>query len=458
MSVILTVALFFLAMLALGWFARGKVDNVEDFVVAGRRLPLALAVPTLLATWFGAGTLLVAADEVHARGLTGAALDPIGAGFCLLIAGAVLARPLWRMKLVTLPDFFARVYGPRAERWAGVLQIPGYLGWVAAQYTALAAIIASASGLPLAPLVALVALVGLVYTLLGGMWAVTLTDAIQMALLALGLLVMLAIMLAELGGGALAAGASRLLAQTPSERLALVPPGGLAAFSTALLAGSLGNIPSQDLTQRMFAARSERVAARACMISGALYLSLGMIPVVLALGAGILVPAAPSEGILAALAAAILHPTVAWIFTLTVAAAVLSSIDSGILAPASVLARNVLVPLGLSESLRLHRVCVALIALGALVIAYVGEDTYAILEASYEIGMVTLLVPLVLGVYRPRSGRACLAAMAVGTTIWAVHMVLGLDGLGGTELPVGLAATLAALVAYLVTGEPSSDV
>ena len=181
-----------------------------------------------------------------------------------------------------------------------------------------------------------------------------------------------------------------------------------------------------------------------------------MIPVVLALGAGVLVPDAPSEGVLAALAAAILHPAVAWIFSLTVAAAVLSSIDSGILAPATVLARNVLVPIGLSESVRLHRVCVAIIAVAALVVAYLGEDTYAILEASYEIGMVTVLVPLVLGVYWPRGPNACLASMLVGTAIWGAHMLLGLDGLFATALPMGLGATLFALATYAVV--PRSEV
>lgn len=445
MAVLIATISFFVVMLALGYFARGKIDTVEDFVVAGRRLPLTLAVPTVLATWFGAGTLLVAADEVHARGLSGAVLDPIGAGLCLLLAGPLLARPLWRMRLTTLPDLFARVHGPRAEWWAGVLQVPSYLGWVAAQYCALATLLASASGLPLGPLLAAVAGVGVLYTLLGGMWAVSWTDAIQMALLTLGLLLMFALLLAKLGGFA-------WLGELPRERLTLLGPGEAGAFTAALLAGSLGNMPSQDLAQRMFSAASEEVAYRACMISGLLYLSLGMIPVVLALGAGVLVPEAGSEGVLASLAELLFHPALAWIFSLTVAAAVLSSIDSGILAPASVLARNVLAPLGFAESLALHRSCVVIVGSLALVLAYLGEDTFSLLEASYELGMVTLLVPLVLGLYLPRGPRACLGAMTVGTTLWTAHMILGVEGLFGTALPMGLGATLAALAAYLTLG------
>lgn len=199
--------------------------------------------------------------------------------------------------------------------------------------------------------------------------------------------------------------------------------------------------------------------ALAVILAGATGLPVALLVsvVALALGAGLLVPDAAPEGILAALAAAILHPAIAWIFTLTVAAAVLSSIDSGILAPATVLARNVVVPLGASESVRLHRVCVAIIALAALVIAYIGDDTYTILEASYEIGMVSLLVPLVMGVYRPRGPLACLWSMAVGTTLWLGHLVFGVEGLFGTELPKGLGSMVAAWLAYLVIPGPKPE-
>ena len=70
---------YVILMLGLGVWARSKVQNKADFLVAGRRLPLSLAAPTLLATWFGAGTLLTATDEVRAKGLRMAALDPLGA-------------------------------------------------------------------------------------------------------------------------------------------------------------------------------------------------------------------------------------------------------------------------------------------------------------------------------------------------------------------------------------------
>ena len=77
---------YVVGMFALAARARGEIHELADFVVAGRSLSGPMATATLLATWFGAGTLLAAADEVHATGLTGATLDPLGAGLCLILS------------------------------------------------------------------------------------------------------------------------------------------------------------------------------------------------------------------------------------------------------------------------------------------------------------------------------------------------------------------------------------
>ena len=124
---------YVLLMLALSIYAHRRVESVEDFVVAGRRLGFPLALGTLFATWFGAGTLLTAADEVKGQGLSAAALDPLGAGLCLVIAGLVFAGPMWRAKLTTLPELFERRYSKHLRIAAAALAIPPYLGWIAAQ-------------------------------------------------------------------------------------------------------------------------------------------------------------------------------------------------------------------------------------------------------------------------------------------------------------------------------------
>ena len=133
-----TLLLYVVVSYALAWRFSRKIESREDYLVAGRRLPLPLASATLLATWFGAGTLLTAADEVRDVGLRAIALEPLGAALCLLIAGIWVARPLWEMKLETLGDFFRERFGGTVELWASLAMVPGYFGWIAVQLVALA--------------------------------------------------------------------------------------------------------------------------------------------------------------------------------------------------------------------------------------------------------------------------------------------------------------------------------
>ncbi|HEX7081453.1 MAG TPA: sodium:solute symporter family protein [Gammaproteobacteria bacterium] len=451
----LAVALvaFVLLMLGIGMRARSRVRSAEDYLVAGRRLSLPLASATLFATWFGAGTMLTASDQIRAEGLGAAALEPIGPGLCLVLAGAFFAGRLWRMKLLTLSDFYRRRFGPRAEVLASVIMVPGYFGWIAAQFVALAGILELFWGIPLRHGLWLVAAVGTWYTLLGGMWSVTLTDAAQAALIVVGLAVLAATMLAKL---AAAGGLDALVGSVPAEHLKLVPagdPAALVGWLSVLAVGALGNIPGQDLAQRIFSARSDRVASLACVVSGVLYVALGLVPAFVGLAADAL-GVQTSRSTVPALAAALMTPALGIVFVLAIIAAVMSTIESAILAPSSVLAHNLLAKLEpRASTIALTKVAILGVAACSLGVAYSGSSAYELLESAYAVGMVGLFVPLVCGLHGRRGDeRAALAAMAAGIGIWMAHLALGWDTFAGPWLdvpvPQELAATGIAWAAY----------
>lgn len=445
------VAGYLVIIFAMAWWAQGRVDTPEDYVVAGRRLGLWLSTGTLLATWFGAGTLMTAADEVRARGVEAATLDPVGAGLCLILAGLVFAGPLWREKLVTLPELFERRFGRAERRLGAALMIPTYLGWVAAQFAALAGLIELFFGLPFAWALVAVAAVGIAYTTLGGMWAVALTDALQIGLTIVGLVGIAWAVAAHLGDGDAARGVTETWARTPPELRGLLPQqrGAVAGWLSVLAAGALGNLASQDLFQRVFAARSARVARAACLISGAAYLVLGLIPIALGLaGRSLFGPDGSST--IPALAGLFLHPAAAVGFVVTLLSVVLSTIDSALLAPAAVTVRDLWGGASSADAeLRAMRLGVVSLGLASLALAFIGESAYALLESGYELGMVALLVPLCLAVFWPGVGRAAaLASMLLGTAVWTVHLAVGLEGFAGVEaIPVGLACTALSVVA-----------
>ncbi len=83
----LSLIVYMLVMYAIGYSASRRVNDVDDYVLAGRRLPLSLTTITMIATWFGAESLMTTTDEVAREGWRGALMDPIGISLCLLITG-----------------------------------------------------------------------------------------------------------------------------------------------------------------------------------------------------------------------------------------------------------------------------------------------------------------------------------------------------------------------------------
>ncbi len=464
-----TMGLYVVLMFGISFYAQKRVESAEDFVVAGRRLSLPLATATLLATWFGAGTLMTATDEVRQRGVEAATLDPLGAGLCLLLVGAFFAAPLWKEKLITLPELFGRRYGPSTGVFSAALMIPPYLGWIAAQFIALAQILELFFGLPVGVGVALTAVVGLGYTLLGGMWAVTLTDTAQMILIAVGLVVMTAVVAGHMGDGSVAQGLTQIWEQTPEAKRALIPTEKLGAFMGwvgVLCAGSLGNIPSQDVMQRVFSARSASTARWACLIGGGLYIALGSVPVVLGLAGAALFSPEQTQATLPMLASLFLHPALAVLFVLTLLSAVLSTLDSALLAPGTVLARDLLArtkrfkPQNAdSGGLGLVRLSVTLVAAVSLGLAYAGESAYSLLESGYELGMVSLMAPLTYAVYSKVTARTpALASMLSGTALWLIHAALGWEdflNIEGFWVPMALVCTLVSYAAFPLAAKVS---
>lgn len=450
----LSIIVYLVFMFALAIWANKQVHTTEDFLVAGRRLPLSMAWATLLATWFGAGTLLTATDEVAKHGLQKIALEPLGAGLCLIIAGLFYARKLWEMKLCTLSDFFERTFGPKAEVISAVVMCPGFFGWIAAQLVALAGILHLFFGIPISVGIIVIAVVCTVYTMIGGMLSVTLTDFVQIILILVGLVMLAFSAYSTFGGGSFAAGITKLMEQTDPQSLVVVPHETAAAFIgwiSILLVGSLGNIPGQDLTQRIFSSRSGKTAKWACIIAGTMYIVFGMIPMSLGLLGKLMLRPDVTFPILPDLAQRMLPPYISVVFVLLVLSAVMSTIDSAILAPAGVIAQNILKkPVkGRISDMRLNHIGVVFVAGVSLCFAFMGDSAYELLASAYAVGLVGMFVPLTLGLhFGARNEKGAIASMVGGLSVFIIMKFI--PGSENWLIPLELQATFCSLLFYLI--------
>src|SRR3546814_14266418 len=91
-------------------YAATRVHNAKDYITAGRSLPLFIVASMVFATWFGAETVLGIPATFLDEDLGGLISDPFGASLCLILFGLFFARPLYRMNLLTIGDFYRQKY------------------------------------------------------------------------------------------------------------------------------------------------------------------------------------------------------------------------------------------------------------------------------------------------------------------------------------------------------------
>lgn len=427
-ALMISFAVYIVVVLALATVLNKKVNSEEDFLVGGRKFGPFLTTFSLFATWFGAGTLIAATDEVALEGLKITALEPYGSGMCLVFSGLLIAKPLWNMGIMTYSDFYKKLFGDRVETLSVFINIPVYVGWIAVQIITLANILHIFFPLPVWSLIVLVSTLSLILTLSGGLWSVSLTDSFQL-LIIIGGLVYLFLKIF----GILPSEWNQLLSQVPSEMKVLLPAeraseffGWVSLFSIA----ALGNMTGQDMAQRILSARSASVAKWGCFSAGIMYIVFGTIPVLLGLTATqTLGSDVGDKSIIPSLIQSYLDPVTAVVLIMTIISAVISTITSALLAPASLLSHNFLkhrfpgVPM-----LTQCRWAVVVIMFLSLITVALGEDVYSLLENSYAIGFVGFFVPMTIGVFtRLLDERACLVSMCFSIFIWLGEFVVGGD-------------------------------
>ena len=134
--------------------------------------------------------MLGAAGAAYEGGFLKVIADPFGAALCLFLAGLFYVRMMRRMGISTIAEFFELRFGKTAGAFAAACTIPAYVGWVASLMVGFGKIIHALTGLEPIVGTCLGAAIVLIYTTAGGMWAVTLTDFIQVSVLTLGLIFM----------------------------------------------------------------------------------------------------------------------------------------------------------------------------------------------------------------------------------------------------------------------------
>ncbi|HEY9490029.1 MAG TPA: sodium:solute symporter family protein [Chryseosolibacter sp.] len=421
-----SIILYLTVTILIGFWASRRVRTSTDFMLAGRSLPLLLGSSALFATWFGSETVFGASSQFLEGGLYAVIEDPFGAALCLLLFGVFFARKLYRMNLLTLGDFFKVRYGRSTELVACIFLAPPYVGYIAAQLVAMGLILNVVAGVSLAEGIAISAFVVTLYTLIGGMWAITITDFVQ-TLIIIGGLVVVAVSL-----GIKAGGVTHVLSIVPPENFKFLPSPDLnevVAYVAAWAVLGFGSIPSQDVFQRAMSSRSPSVAAWSCYIAALLYLTIAMLPLFICLCVKHLYPeqvTGDTQLTLPNMVLSHMSMPVQILFFGSLLSAIMSTTSSAILAPASILSENFIKPLTRQRFrdkhfLFLTRICVLIFSILATVMATLRSNIYELVGESSILSLVSLFAPLTFGLYWKRSSSAgALLSMMLGMLTWII--------------------------------------
>ena len=439
------VAIYLGFQLLIGFLVSKKIKTEDDFFLAGRNLPASFLAFSLFATWFGAETCIGTSGAVFKEGLSGSRADPFGYSLCLFILGFLLARKLWSGGFTTIADFYRQRFGNGVEKLAIFILVPSTLLWGAAQLRAFSQIISTMTAWDVEVTLGIAFLFVTVYTLLGGLMGDIITDLIQGVMIALGLLLILfAVGSSDFSWGSWwdSLSPEKLSFQSKGETLWQR----LDRWSIPIF----GSLIAQSLIARVLAAKSPGDAVKASHMSGGIYLLFGSIPVLLGLiGPAVIGPLPHHEDFLITIAEKFLHPFAFVIFSGALISAILATIDSILLSVSALMSHNVIVPVLKikKESTKVFtaRLFVVLSALVAVLIAFVSESVYALVETASAFGTAGILVITLCGLHFKWGGAlAASLSLIVGLiTTPIAEYVLEL------EAPF-IASILAALMVYIL--------
>jgi len=431
------ILLYLAASIAVGLYAATRVRGAADFAVATNRFGTPVVMATVFATWFGAETVLGIPSTFWKEGLRGLVADPFAAMGCLVLVGAVFARPFHRLNVLTLGDYFRDRFGRRVEVALSLCVAFSYLGWIAAQFVAvgLAFNVLSHGAIDTRTGIVIGAAAVLLYTIAGGMWSVALTDVFQGAVIIAGM-VYVAWVVSDLAGGA-----GRVIdAALTSDRMRFLPeadPKSVLAWISAALVVLFGSVPQQDVLQRVKSAATEGAAVRGSVLGGILYFFIAALPIFLICAASLIDPALIARFVdqdpQLILPTLILERTpiaVQVLFFGALLSAILSTAGGALLAPAVIVAENLVRPVvergrgAMDDRSQVRTMRASVLVLGLAVLAMAlasSQSIYDLVNNSGKVVLVAAFVPLTAGLFWQRASvRGAELSIVLGLATWIV--------------------------------------
>jgi SSS family solute:Na+ symporter len=426
------VVIYFAAMLGIGIWVSRRIKGGDDYILAGRKVPLWPVVGGIVGTWINSATLMGFGGMGHSVGIAG---YWSGGAFMLMGTwmGWWMIPRLRRTGIVTIPELFERYFGINHRIVAVLLVIGRDLGVTAGVSIAMAIMFQFMFGVSLLTALVITLAVVLVYTLLGGMWAVMYTDLVQSIIILIGTVLVIPLAVSALGGW------SAMTSAIPATHSQIMNAG-IPQSAGWFLTGVLITAAYQTIIQRGLAAESDETAKKAFLYGGLITIVWYMVPFVIGTLGRTLYPDVAARDIYLHMITHIGGPIWGAFFFTALLASCMSTVDSCVLTVSSNLANDIykrLVNPKISEQglITVQKVCVVVVAVAAVVI---GRALPMVLELFWVGGriMAAALAPVLIAlVFWPKARRcrvSTMAAMLMGSGFTVYQQFFGAKYEAGT--------------------------
>ena len=431
LTVTVIVVFYLLVMLFIGWYSSKKITSNTDFMVAGRRLGPFLMAGTLAATEIGGGSSLgVVQHGMQNHGIS-AAWYIITMGFAFVIL--TFLAPKFRAATVkTVPEYFRRRYGKSAGLVTAIIMLLPLIGLTAGQFIASSVILSTMLGISYKTAVIIVAVVVTIYSIMGGLWSVTLTDFIQVFLIIIGMIIAVPFAMRLAGGW------GNVVANVPAETFNMFKGySPMAVISLTIMYVATFTV-GQEAVSRYYAARDGKAAKQGSILAAIINFIYAFIPAVL----GIITLALINMGkfnaedfadvgaryALPVLAMEAMPAVICGLLFAGIISATMSSSDSDLLGAGSIFAndiyRAVLKPDATSEDvMKVTKIVMAIVGVVSMFIALFNTSSLVnLLMFCFTLRAAGAFFPYVLGHYWTGASLAGTIASLISGSIVVVYL------------------------------------
>lgn len=467
-GLIVMVAVFFVVGVGTFIFVRG---SGKRFIIAGKRLPLLVIGTMLLAQALDANSTLGSAAGTYSWGFWAGFVFPLGLALCLLVTGIWYAKPLNRMNLITLPDFYFRRFGKLVEVISSLLMAFSFIILVAGNMAGAAWIISIIFGLNYITALIIMSTIVLIYTYSGGLFSCAATDVVQIYPAIIAFVGSAIWLVYTYGWGYFSAAIPPGFLDMSG--LTSVENGALLNWA-AILALGLGDVVALDFMERIFASKNPETARRGCFYGAGFTLIAGLAASFLGLMAIALFPDVADPRTILPLMATITLPFLLGLFVMGgVLGAGMSTANGGLLGVSAVFGRNLFqrnilpaihrrkarklkVPI---EELTIDwhimdkrlltyaRFMTIPVMVAATYLAYVKPEPGMMLVLAFDVVFAGLFVPLTLGLFwKKANAYGALAAIVVGSVLRLILFFTIPEHLAGLDTMIPPVVSLIVMV------------